>query len=283
METQIIDGRGIRDKILEKIKEEVSGLSFRPKFCDVVVGSDPASLQYVRMKNKTAEMLGIEAVPAMLREDATTDEVVAKIEELNKIEGMAGIIVQLPLPSHIDKERVLSAISLELDVDCINPKNSADFYAGGDTFIFPTARAVFAVLFEAGVEIPGKKFAIVGRGELVGRPVLYLLTKNGALVDVIDRSTENVDEIIKSAEVIISASGKRGIVTSENISEGVVIVDAGASDADGSVVGDIDLESVIGISSAISPVPGGVGPVTVAMLFDNVLLSAKKKMENKSQ
>jgi len=276
METKIINGRRVRDEILERVKSEIEKLSFTPKFCDVVVGDDPASLQYVRMKNKTAEVLGIVPVDARMSASCTTEELITKIEELNNIEYMAGIIVQLPLPEHIDRDRVLRVIDPNLDVDCINPENSKIFYQGGETYVFPTARAVFAVLENISFSVSKKKVTMIGRGELVGRPVSYFLEKLGAEVFIIDSTKKDVDQILKNSDLIISACGKRGIVTKENIKKGVVVIDAGASDADGSVVGDIDFESLLGITSFISPVPGGVGPVTVAMLFDNVLMSAKK-------
>lgn len=277
MQTKIIDGRKIRDQILEQLKDDISKLPFRPKFCDVLVGNDGASAQYVRMKNKTAEALGIETIPAVLPENATTEEVIEKVRELNIIPGMSGLIVQLPLPKHIDKDRVLAEIDPRIDVDCINPNQAKIFYEGGETLVFPTARAVIEILGKEISDLSEKRVIVVGKGELVGRPVSELLKRKGINSIIVDRSTENPDEVIRSADVIVTAVGKTGIVRSDNIKEGVVIVDAGTSESSGAIVGDVDSKTVLDIASAISPVPGGVGPVTVAMLFDNLVTVARQK------
>ena len=274
---QIIDGRKLSKEILEKIKQEVALLPFTPVFCDVLVGDDPASRQYVRMKGKSAEAVGIKFHPANFPASIKTHELVAEIKKLNKIKNMCGIIVQLPLPAHIDKRVVLDAIDPHLDVDCLGTVAGEKFYSGksAEKFGFPTALACMALLDSLNFELEGKNIVVLGQGDLVGKPVTALLKFRGLNPVVIRSKTENKDEIIKNADVIISGIGKGKFLTGEMLKEGVVLIDAGTSEDGGGIVGDVDLESVKDIASYVSPVPGGVGPVTVAMLLQNVLTVAK--------
>lgn len=273
----LIDGRKLRDEILEKLKIEVSALSFRPIFSDVLVGNNSASVQYVNMKNKVAESIGIEALPAAYPESITTEDLVAIIHDLNKVERMSGLIVQLPLPAHIDTARVLDAIDPAIDVDAIGAANSRRFYEGDPLFVFPTAAAVMALIDSLPIDIAGLSVAVVGRGELVGRPVAHLLALRGVRPVLVNRSTQDFAGTLRAADVIISGVGRGGLITRETIKQDAILIDAGTSEANGSVVGDVDFESVKEKAGYISPVPGGVGPVTVAMLFSNVVKAAKTK------
>jgi methylenetetrahydrofolate dehydrogenase (NADP+)/methenyltetrahydrofolate cyclohydrolase len=274
---QIIDGKKFQKEILERLKGETGSLPFQPVFCDVLVGDDPASAQYVRMKGKTAESIGIKFHNANFPGDITTLELISEIEKINKIENMCGIIIQLPLPAHIDRQKVLDAILPELDVDCLGTVASQKFYGGDIALGYPTALASMALLDSTGINLQDKNVVVLGQGPLVGKPVTALLKFRGLDPKIITRQTENKEELIKNADVIISGMGQGKYVKGDMIKEGAVVIDAGTSELDGGIVGDVDLDSVLGMASFVSPVPGGVGPVTVAMLLQNVLTVAKNK------
>ena len=271
----IIDGKKIRSEILEGVKNEVMNLPFSPVFCDILVGDDPVSAQYVRMKGKTAESVGIKFREATFPDSITTEDLISEIDNLNNVPHMCGIIVQLPLPPHIDRQAVLDAIKPSLDVDCLGSEASAKFYYNNNPIGFPTALACMQVLDSTGVELKGKNIVVLGRGNLVGKPVAHLLEVRGLPVAVVHRETEHPEDIIKNADVIISGIGKGKFITGEKIKTGAIIVDAGTSEDSGGVVGDVDLASVLPVASFVSPTPGGVGPVTVAILLRNVLETAK--------
>ena len=274
----IIDGRKIRDEILEKVKKEVQMLSFKPIFCDVLVGEDPASLQYVQTKERKAEAVGISFYQANFSESITTDDLIREINVLNNMKDMCGIIIQLPIPGHIDRDRVLNSIDPRLDVDCLGKVGSGKFYNNYDSengLSFPTALACMAVLESLNLDLENKKIVVLGQGMLVGKPVTALLNFKNLIPEIITSQTQNKEELIKQADIIISGIGKGKFITGEMIKEGVVLIDAGTSEIESGIVGDVDLESVKSIAGYVSPVPGGVGPVTVAMLLNNVLTVAK--------
>lgn len=273
----IIDGRKIKDEILEEVKEEVLSLTFTPVFCDILVGNDPVSSLYVRIKSKAAEFVGIKFRAVEFTSSTTTEELIEEIENLNKVPHMCGIIVQLPLPEHIDRDRVLDAVAPELDVDCLNHENSENFYNNKATIVYPTALACMKILDLIPIDLSQKNTVVLGRGRLVGRPVTHILKSQGFQVEVINRQTENVEEILKKADVIISAIGQGRFLVGGMIKKDVIIIDAGTSEENGAVVGDVDFESTKEMASYLTPSPGGVGPVTVAMLLKNVLEVAKNK------
>lgn len=284
METKTIDGKKIRDEILEKVKEGVAMLPFKPIFCDVLVGEDPSSVQYVQMKERTAEAVGISFYQANFPESITTDDLVREINVLNNMKEMCGIIVQLPLPEHIDRGRVLDSIDSRLDVDCLGKTASEKFYMNYEEksdLAFPTALACVAILESLKLDdnpstaLRTRKIVVLGQGMLVGRPVTSLLHYKNLRPIPISSQTENKEELIKQADIIISGLGKGKFITGDMIKEGAVLIDAGTSEIESSIVGDVDLESVKGVAGYVSPVPGGVGPVTVAMLLNNVLKVAK--------
>ncbi len=271
----IIDGRKIRNDILEDVKKEVAKLSFQPVFCDVLVGDDPVSAQYVRMKAKTAESVGIKFHSADFPATITTEALIDEIKKINTIQDICGIIVQLPLPPHLDKRAILDAIDSHLDVDCLGTAASSAFYADTSVLGFPTALACMAILDTLHLDLSDKKIVVLGQGELVGRPVTHLFGRRNLQVDSVRRGTENKEVLIKNADVIISGTGQGKFITGDMVKAGVVIIDAGTSESTGGVVGDADLASLENVVSYISPVPGGVGPVTVAILLRNVLTVAQ--------
>ncbi len=274
---KIIDGKKIRNKILISIKKEVASLPFQPIFCDVLVGNDKASAQYVQMKKNRAEEVGIKFHSANFPETIKTEDLIKEIKKLNKVEHMCGIIVQLPLPESIDTRAILNTIDSNLDVDCLGKVASEKFYGGLTSVCPPAALACIKLLDFSGVSLKNKKIVVLGQGKLVGKPVSALLKFRGLKSVAISSKSKNKKEIIKEADVIISGIGKGKFITGDMIKKGAVLIDAGTSESEGSVVGDIDFESVKDKAGFISPVPGGVGPVTVAMLLNNVLHVAKNK------
>lgn len=272
---QVIDGKKIAEEILSEVSLEVGKLSFKPIFCDILVGSDPSSVQYVKMKAKTAEKVGMEFLSANFPSEITTEQLVEEIKKLNQIKNLCGLIVQLPLPEHVVRQQVLDAIDPRIDVDCTGKINTDLFYKGRGFLRYPTALAVLEILDSLAMEFERKKFLMVGYGMLVGKPVNYLLEKRRLMIDVARSKTPDIFDLMKKADVVISAVGKPNMVTGDKIKLGAIIIDAGTSEFDGGLVGDVDFESVKNIAGIISPVPGGVGPVTVAKLLSNVLKVAK--------
>lgn len=274
---QIIDGKKIQEEIFSEIKKEVSQLSFKPIFCDVLVGDNSVSSQYVEMKKKKAEAVGFEFHHANFKENISTQDLIKEIEILNNTSNMCGIIVQLPLPESINREAVLNAIRPELDVDCLGTIANNKFYKGETDFGLPTALACMKLLNSLKLNLEGKNIVVLGQGDLVGKPITALLKFRGFNPIAITSETENKKEIIKNADVIISGMGQGKYITGDMIKKGVILIDAGTSETNNSIVGDVDFDSVKDMASFISPVPGGVGPVTIAMLFNNVLNVAKGK------
>ncbi len=275
----ILDGKKISLEILDEIKKEVEQLSFVPVFCDILVGNDKASIQYVNLKKKKATELGINFYDAVFIETITTEELLVEIQKINNLPNMCGVIVQLPLPIHIDTREILNAISPELDVDALGKKVGENFYEGSEEMVPPTALACVALINSLNLDLQNKNIVVLGEGKLVGKPVAQMLKNRNLNFKILNSETENNEEIIKSADIIISGIGKGKYLTGDMIKEGVIIIDAGTSEEGGSIVGDVDFESASGLASHITPVPGGVGPMTVAMLFSNVLKVAKK-MQN---
>lgn len=274
---EIIDGKKLSIEILKDLKNKVEALDFKPVFCDILVGKDLPSVKYVNLKKIKAESIGIKFHEANFAENITTEELISEIEKINKIENMCGVIVQLPLPKHIDTDKVLGFIDPKLDVDCLGEVASRNFYNGNLDIVPPTALACMYLLDTLDLDLKKKNIVVLGEGKLVGKPVMNLLKYRGLDFKSINSNTENKEEILKNADVIISGVGKGKIIEGDMVKEGVVIIDAGTSEEDSILVGDVDFESILDKSYACTPVPGGVGPVTVAMLFTNVLKVAYNK------
>lgn len=275
----IIDGKKISEQILAKVKNEVAIIPFRPVFCDVLVGDDPASIQYIQMKERRAESVGIAFHKANFPLSITTNELVKEIKILNKIPNMCGIIIQLPLPEYLDRRVILDSIDPQLDVDCLGKVASEKFYNNYDDkndLGYPSALACMAILESLKLDLKNKKIVVLGQGMLVGKPVAALLHFKNLFPTIVESGTQNKKEFIKQADVIISGIGKGKYITSDMIKKGAILIDVGTSESGSGIVGDIDLESVRDVAGYVSPVPGGVGPVTVAMLLKNVLTVAQK-------
>lgn len=273
----LIDGKAIAQSIYEDVATRVSRLPFKPIFCDVLIGEDPASVQYVQMKARKAEQLGFEFLQASFPSSVSEADIVARIGDMCRTPDMSGLIVQLPIPIGFNKDVLVNAISPEVDVDCLTQRNVALFYANQLSFIPPTPAAILAVLDSLPVVLRGARCVVVGRGELVGKPVTHLLKVRGAQVEVITRDTANPERVAAQAEVLISGVGQPGLITASWVNTGAIVIDAGTAESGGSVVGDVNAESVQQKAAFLSPTPGGVGPITVAKLFWNVLQVAEAK------
>ena len=273
----IIDGKKIQEKILTSVKKQVEQLGFQPVFTDVLVGKDPASIQYMRMKERMAEKVGIHFHNASFPANISTEELIEEIKKLNYLPNMCGIIVQLPLPETIDKRLILDSIDPELDVDTLGLVASTEFNNSKRDVGFPAALACMYILDSLQMmDLVNKNIVVLGQGELVGKPMATLLQLRRLHPSIVDSETKDRRKILKEADIIISGIGRGKFITGDMLKKGVILIDAGTSESNGGIVGDVDLESVKDVASFVSPVPGGVGPVTVAMLLNNVLKVAQK-------
>ena len=276
---QIIDGKRIAKEIKDKLKEEVSVLKERgTKICLAViqVGQDAASSGYVNNKKKACAYVGIESVSYELDEDTTEEELVKLIETLNQMEKVHGILVQLPLPKQIDEDRIIRTISPDKDVDGFHPVSVGRLWLGEKGFVSCTPAGIIQLLKYSGIEIAGKECVVVGRSNIVGKPMAALLLRENGTVTVAHSKTENLKEVTRRADILIAAVGRPKMITAEYIKEGAVVIDVGIHrDTNNHLCGDVDFEDVYSKVSAITPVPGGVGPMTIAMLMDNCVQTAR--------
>ncbi len=274
----LIDGKKISKEILDTVAADVAVLPFQPVFCDVLVGDDKPSVQYVGMKAKAATSVGMLFHAANFPVSITTEKLVEEIKKISEIPNMCGIILQLPLPAHIDLQTALDAVPAELDVDCLSTVSSKNFYEGKGAIAFPTALACMSALDSIKVDLSNKNIVVLGQGKLVGLPVTSLLKSRGLSPTPATNTTPNKEQIVKNADILISAIGQGKYITRDMLKEGVILIDAGTSEVGGGIVGDVDFDSVKDKASYIAPVPGGVGPITVAMLLRNVLDVAKRRI-----
>ena len=286
----LIDGKATANQIKQEIADEVlqiksAGLR-APHLAAVLVGNDGASLTYVGSKVKSCEKVGFDSTLIRLPETTTEVELLDKIAELNRDETLDGYIVQLPLPKHIDEEKVLLAIDPKKDVDGFHPSNFGRMALELETFIPATPYGIMQLIERYNIDTQGKHVVVIGRSHIVGRPISILLSQKGdfanATVTVAHSRTKNLKELTRSADIIVSALGVPGFVTADMVKEGVVIIDVGITRVEDSsnpkgyyITGDVDFKSVAPKSSFITPVPGGVGPMTIAMLLKNTLLARK--------
>lgn len=268
---EIIDGKALRNRILEGLKAEVKNLEKKPFLAVIIVGNDPASKIYVSNKKKTALQLGFRSVVIEMPENTPESVLLEKIEELNKNKEVNAILVQLPLPAHISTERVIETVSPEKDVDCFHPFNTGKIAQNARPFVYPcTPKGIIRLLEEYKIPVAGKNAVVIGRSNIVGRPVAAMLTNLDATVTICHSKTRNLSEITKNADILISAAGSRGLVTADMVKEGAAVFDVGMNrDENGKLAGDVDFEAVKEKASFITPVPGGVGPMTICTLMTN--------------
>ncbi len=269
----IIDGKAISAQIKEELKTEVTAMKERgivPCLAVIQVGNDPASSVYVNNKKKACAYIGIESLAYELDECTTQQELVSLIEELNQNEKVNGILVQLPLPKHIDEDTIIQTISPKKDVDGFHPMSVGNMCIGSKGFLSCTPAGIIQLLKRSGVVIEGKECVIVGRSNIVGKPMALLLLRENGTVTVAHSRTKDLKEITNRADILIVAIGKPKFITADYIKEGAVVIDVGIHrNAENKLCGDVDFEDVKEKVSAITPVPGGVGPMTIAMLMEN--------------
>lgn len=279
----LIDGKLVSEKTRENIKGDVEAFKERygtvPGLAVIVVGNDPASAVYVRNKHKACLSVGINSLQIELPEETTEEELLSKIDELNGDSSVNGILVQLPLPKHISEEKVTAKILPEKDVDAFHAENVGRIMMGNYDFLPCTPAGIIRLLEFYNIEISGKRCVVIGRSNIVGKPMALLLLEKHGTVTVCHSRTEGLAEITKEADIVVVAIGRPKFLTADMVKPGAVIVDVGINrGTDGKLVGDVDFEAVSEIASYITPVPGGVGPMTITMLLKNTLLSAEKQI-----
>ena len=276
---KIIDGKQISLDIKNELKEKVAKYKeqgIEITLAVVKVGNDPASAVYVRNKEKACEYVGISSKTLALLEETTEEELLNVVKELNEDKNVNGILVQLPLPKHIDESKVLLTIDSTKDVDGFHPVNVGKMVIGEDTFLPCTPAGIIEMIKRTDIDIEGKECVVIGRSNIVGKPMAMLMLKENATVTIAHSRTKDLKEVTKRADIIVAAIGKAKFVTADYVKEGAVVIDVGMDrDENGKLCGDVDFESVSKVASAITPVPGGVGPMTVTMLLVNCLRSVE--------
>lgn len=276
----IINGKELAKKIRQDLKEEVEGLKQKgitPKLAVIMVGNDSASAVYVRNKSKACNEIGIAFEEFLLEENTTREQLLGLIKELNQREDVHGILLQSPIPKHLDIREAFNAIDDKKDVDGFHPINVGKLAIGEDCFISCTPAGVMKMLEEYKIEIQGKNAVVIGRSNIVGKPLAQCLLNKNATVTICHSKTKNIAEIAKQADILVAALGKPKFVTADMVKDGAVVIDVGINrNENGKLVGDVDFENIEPKASYITPVPGGVGPMTIAMLMTNVVKAAKK-------
>jgi methylenetetrahydrofolate dehydrogenase (NADP+) / methenyltetrahydrofolate cyclohydrolase len=279
MPATIIDGRAISDAMRAEVRGEAEALrsehGVAPRLAFVLVGEDPASQYYIRSKGKAAAALGIEAEDHLLPEATSQAELLALIDTLNRRPELHGILVQVPLPPHIDKQRVQLAVDPRKDVDGFHPANVGRLVAGSTPFPPPTPAGVMEMLHRAGVPIQGAEAVVVGRSDIVGKPVAFMLLHEHATVTMCHSRTRDLPGVCRRADILIVAIGRARMVDASYVKPGAAVIDVGINRVDGKVVGDVDFDSVAPVAAYLSPVPFGVGPMTITMLMRNTITAAR--------
>lgn len=275
----IINGKELAAKVRANLKIEVDGLKEKgifPKLAVIMVGNDSASAVYVRNKSKTCNEIGVEFEEFLLPENTTREELLNLIEELNNRKDVNGILLQSPIPKHLDIREAFNAIDYKKDVDGFHPINVGKLAIEEDCFVSCTPAGVMKMLEEYNIDIEGKHAVVIGRSNIVGKPLAQCLLNKNATVTICHSRTKNLGEITKQADILVAAIGKPKFVTADMVKEGAVVIDVGINrNEDGKLVGDVDYQNVESKASYITPVPGGVGPMTIAMLMENVVKSVK--------
>ncbi len=276
---QVIDGKKISQEIKDELKEKAAAMAKEGKkaaLAVIQVGNDPASSVYVRNKKKACEYIGIESLSYELPEETTEEELVALIEKLNADAGVNGILVQLPLPEQINEEKIIQTISPDKDVDGFHMQNVGALCTGGKGYVSCTPLGIITLLKRSGIEIAGKRCVVMGRSNIVGKPMAMLLLRENGTVTICHSKTQDMKEITRQADILVVAIGKPKFVDETYVKEGAVVIDVGIHrNAENKLCGDVDFDKVAPHTSAITPVPGGVGPMTIAMLMNNCVSSVE--------
>ena len=276
---QVIDGKKISQEIKDELKEKAAAMAKEGKkvaLAVIQVGNDPASSVYVRNKKKACEYIVIESLSYELPEETTEEELVALIEKLNADAGVNGILVQLPLPEQINEEKIIQTISPDKDVDGFHMQNVGALCTGGKGYVSCTPLGIITLLKRSGIEIAGKRCVVMGRSNIVGKPMAMLLLRENGTVTICHSKTQDMKEITRQADILVVAIGKPKFVDETYVKEGAVVIDVGIHrNAENKLCGDVDFDKVAPHTSAITPVPGGVGPMTIAMLMNNCVSSVE--------
>jgi methylenetetrahydrofolate dehydrogenase (NADP+)/methenyltetrahydrofolate cyclohydrolase len=280
MTAPIISGKQVSEEIRAGLRAEVEALvkqGLTPGLAVILVGEDPASQVYVRNKEKACHDLGYYSEVHRLAASTSQEELLALVDKLNRQANIHGILVQLPLPRHIDEKSVIDAIAVEKDVDGFHPVNVGNLVIGDDSLLPCTPAGVIELIKRTGIEMSGKHAVVIGRSNIVGKPVSLLLQRENATVTMCHSRTANMKELTKQADILVVAIGKANFVDASYVKPGAVVIDVGMNRLDnGKLAGDVDFESVKEVSGPITPVPGGVGPMTITMLMHNTLIAAKR-------
>ncbi len=284
----IIDGKQIAQQQKEHIREEVATLAARygrkPCLDVIIVGENPASMSYVRSKIKATEYCGFDGELIQLPASVSEDELLRVIRERNENDRVDGILVQLPLPKHINEQRVIETISPEKDVDGFHPSNVARLWLNEDAIVPCTPLGIIALLEQSGTVFEGRHAVVVGRSNIVGKPIAKLLLDKNCTVTIAHSRTADLAAVCKEADILVVAVGRPGVITGEMVKPGATVIDVGINRTDsGKLVGDVDYESAAPVAGAITPVPGGVGPMTISMLMYNTLKCYNQRMTNLSR
>ena len=276
---KIIDGKKTAEKYIENLKQEIALMDKKPCLAVVLVGEDAASQIYVNNKNKKALALGMKSLVVKMPANTSENELLNKIEELNNDEDVTAILVQLPLPEHINSQRVIEAIDIKKDVDGFNPYNIGKIAQNKEPIVYPcTPLGLIKLLDEYEIDVAGKNVVVIGRSNIVGKPISLMLMNKNATVTVAHSKTQNLKEVTSKADILICATGQPQIVKADWVKQNAVIIDVGIRKGeDNKLVGDVDFEQVKEKCSFITPVPGGVGPMTIAMLMQNTVKLQKKR------
>ncbi|HDJ7186844.1 TPA: bifunctional methylenetetrahydrofolate dehydrogenase/methenyltetrahydrofolate cyclohydrolase FolD [Staphylococcus aureus] len=281
MVAKILDGKQIAKDYRQGLQDQVEALKekgFTPKLSVILVGNDGASQSYVRSKKKAAEKIGMISEILHLEETATEEEVLNELNRLNNDDSVSGILVQVPLPKQVSEQKILEAINPEKDVDGFHPINIGKLYIDEQTFVPCTPLGIMEILKHADIDLEAKNAVVIGRSHIVGQPVSKLLLQKNASVTILHSRSKDMASYLKDADVIVSAVGKPSLVTKDVVKEGAVIIDVGNTpDENGKLKGDVDYDAVKEIAGAITPVPGGVGPLTITMVLNNTLLAEKMR------
>mgnify|MGYP006278023791 CR=1 FL=1 len=278
---KILNGKKVAEKVEENLEEEIEGLKekgIEPGLTVVLVGNDPASQVYVSYKEKACKRVGINSNIVDLPQDVSQEDLLAEIEDLNQAEEVDGILVQLPLPEHIDEEEVIESIIPEKDVDGFHPTNVGRLVTQGEMDLAPcTPKGIMKVLNEYNIDIEGKEAVIVGRSNIVGKPIANMLLHNNATVTVCHSRTQDLKAHTSNADILIAAVGRKEFITADMVKEGAVVIDVGINRTDDGLVGDVEFEAVKNKAAAVTPVPGGIGPMTIATLLENTITACEQR------
>ncbi|MEQ6029396.1 bifunctional methylenetetrahydrofolate dehydrogenase/methenyltetrahydrofolate cyclohydrolase FolD [Staphylococcus saccharolyticus] len=281
MVSKILDGKQIAKEYRQGLKDQVEELNkqgFPPKLSVILVGNDGASQSYVKSKKKAAEKIGMISEIIHLDESTTEKEVLNELGRLNNDDSVSGILVQVPLPKQVSEQKVLEAINPDKDVDGFHPTNIGKLYINKQTFVPCTPLGIMEILKHSDIDLEGKNAVVIGRSHIVGQPVSKLLLQANCTVTILHSRTKNMSEYLKNADIIVSAVGKPRLVTKDVVKEGAVVIDVGNTpDENGKLKGDVDYDEVKNVAGAITPVPGGVGPLTITMVLNNTLLAEKMR------